>query len=193
MATEPGVLQRLIAVHEGFKQAGLDHAVGGALALSVHVYPPRGTADMDLNVTADPHHPEVVLAALPAEVQVHDTAAEEIRSTGQVRLWWRSATLDTPVDLFLPQHPVYHRLAVQRAEPADFLGTEIKVLTATDLMVFKMLFNRRRDWADIENLVRCGAGDTTEAAGWVAQFVGADDRRLATLSEIIDEVTCERG
>lgn len=190
-ATELGVLERLIAVHLGFDRAGLDHAVGGALALSVHVYPPRGTADVDINVTADPDRPDTVLSALPPQVEVHDSAAAEIRSTGQVRLWWRSPSLDTPVDLFLPQHPTYHQMVVERAEPADFLGTEIKVLTATDLMVFKMLFNRRRDWADIEGLIRCNAGDPDEAASWVAEFVGDDDPRLATLRQIRDEVAAE--
>jgi hypothetical protein len=185
--TEPGILERLRAVHVCFERAGLDHAVGGALALAIYVYPPRGTADIDLNVTADPNRPDVVLSALPGEVKVDTAAAEAIRATGQVRLWWRSPTLDTPIDLFLPQHPTFHYLAVSRAEPADFDGTEIKVLTATDLMVFKMLYNRRRDWADIESLVRCGAGDTAEAGRWVAEFVGANDPRLATLQEIVEE------
>jgi len=38
--------------------------------------------------------------------------------------------------------------------------------TATDLMVFKMLCNRRKDWADIESLLRCSAGDSAEAVEW---------------------------
>ncbi len=62
------------------------------------------------------------------------------------------------------------------------------MLTATDLMVFKMLFDRRKDWADIESLVRAGAGDPAEAADWVAQIVGSTDPRLAKLQEIRDEV-----
>ena len=182
------MLTRLVAVHNGLDKAGLDHAVGGALALAVHVYPPRGTADIDLNVTADPADPERVLAALPGEVQIHPGAADELRSVSQVRLWWRSARLDTPIDLFLPASPVYHRLVVERAQAAIFLGTEIKVLTATDLMVFKMLYDRRKDWADIESLIRCEAGDPTEAADWVAHFVGAADVRLAKLSDLRREI-----
>jgi hypothetical protein len=82
---------------------------------------------------------------------------------------------------------MYHRLVVERARPAVFLGAEIKVLTATDLMVFKMLFDRRKDWADIESLIRAGAGDPAEAADWVAQVVGPTDPRLAKLHEIRDE------
>jgi len=189
--TQSGVLQRLIAVHQHLAAAGFDQAVGGALALSQHVSPPRGTADIDLNITADPAHPVRLLAALPREVEVHAGAAEQLQSSGQVRLWWRSPTLATPVDLFLPQHPTFHHLVVERAEPTDFLGTEIKTITATDLMVFKMLCNRRKDWADLESMLRCDAGDTAEAAEWVASILGADDRRLAQLQEIIDELAEE--
>lgn len=187
-ATTKGVLERLVAVHHSLDKAGLDHAVGGALALAHYVYPPRGTADIDLNLTADPADPGRVLSALPKSIEIHPGAADELRSNSQVRLWWRSAKLDTPVDLFLPASPVYHRLVVERARPALFLGAEIKVLTATDLMVFKMLFDRRKDWADIESLVRAGAGDPAEAADWVAQIVGSTDPRLAKLQEIRDEV-----
>jgi len=189
--TERGILQRLIALHQHLAAAGFDHAVGGALALSQHVSPPRGTADIDFNVTADPAHPERLLAALPREVEVHAGADEHLQSSGQVRLWWKSPTLATPVDLFLPQHPTFHHLVVERAEPTDFLGTEIKTLTPTDLMVFKMLCNRRKDWADIESLLRCGAADTAEAAEWVASILGPDDPRLAQLQAVIDELADE--
>jgi hypothetical protein len=192
-ATARGVLARLIAVHNSLAKAGLDHAVGGALALATYVYPPRGTVDIDLNLIADPSDPARVLSALPRQVQIHPGAGEELRSTSQVRLWWRSAELDTPIDLFLPASPMYHRLVVERAQPAEFLGTEIKVLTATDLMVFKMLFDRRKDWADIESLIRAHAGDTAEAAAWVAQVVGPNDGRLAKLQEIRDEVGADEG
>jgi hypothetical protein len=192
-ATARGVLARLVAVHDSLDRAGLDHAVGGALALATYVYPPRGTADIDLNLTADPADPARVLSALPKQVQIHSRAAEQLRSDSQVRLWWRSAALDTPIDLFLPASPIYHRLVVERAGPAVFLGAEIKVLTATDLMVFKMLFDRRKDWADIESLIRADAGDPAEAADWVAQIVGTTDPRLAKLQEIRDEVSGEKG
>jgi hypothetical protein len=192
-ATANGVLARLIAVHDSLTEAGLDHAVGGALALATYVYPPRGTVDIDLNLTADPSDPARVLSALPRQVQIHPGAAEALRSDSQVRLWWRSADLDTPIDLFLPASPMYHRLVVERAQPAVFLGTEIKVLTATDLMVFKMLFDRRKDWADIESLIRAGAGDPAEAVGWVAQIVGPNDPRLAKLHELRAEVQAENN
>lgn len=175
----PLLLQRLRSVHEALDLGGFDHAVGGAIALAVHVQEPRFTADIDLNVMADADHPEAMLAALPAEVEVTAQAADRIRSDGQVRLFWRNP--DTPLDLFLPQHPTYHALVTARAEPVHFLGDDIKVMSATDLMVFKALFDRSKDWVDIESLVESRAGDLEEAARWMSEFVGDDDPRVARL------------
>lgn len=179
----PTLLVRLRAVNAALTAAGYEHAVGGAIALAVHVRDPRFTSDIDLNVIADALHPEPLLACMPDGVVVHDSAAEEIRSSGQTRLIWPDPM--TPVDLFLPQHPIYHRLVTDRAESADFLGAGIKVISATDLMVFKMMFNRSKDWVDIETLLEAGAGDPTEAARWIADFLGEDDVRLSRLRELV--------
>lgn len=175
----PLLLRRLRSVHEALDREGFDHAVGGAIALAVHVQEPRFTADIDLNVMADAEHPEAMLSALPPEVEVPDHAADRIRRDGQIRLFWRDP--DTPLDLFLPQHPAYHALVTSRAAPVDFLGADIKVMSATDLIVFKTLFDRSKDWVDIESLVESDAGDLEEAARWVSGFVGDDDPRVARL------------
>ena len=66
------------------------------------------------------------------------------------------------------------------------------MLTATDLMVFKMLFDRRKDWA-VESLIRADAGDAAEAGDWVAQIVGPSDQQLTKLQEIRDEVIADSG
>ncbi|WP_244930646.1 hypothetical protein [Nocardioides sp. W7] len=175
----PLLLQRLRSVHEALDRGGFDHAVGGAIALAVHVREPRFTADIDLNVMADADHPEAMLAALPPEVEVTEHAADQIRRDGQIRLFWHDP--DTPLDLFLPQHPTYHALVTSRAQPVDFLGDDIKVMSATDLMVFKTLCDQSLDWVDIESLVENEAGDLEEAARWVAEFVGGDDLRVDRL------------
>jgi hypothetical protein len=64
----------------------------------------------------------------------------------------------------------------------------VPILSATDLLVFKTLFDRRKDWADIEELVRFGKPDVDDARRWIAKIVGPKDKRLAKLAEIVDEV-----
>lgn len=185
----PLLLERLRAVHQHLDVAGFRHAFGGAVALGVHAEP-RATVDLDINVLSDPADPAPVLAAMPPGVEIPPTAVEELRARGQVRLHWPDP--DTPIDLFLPQHPTFHRLVDERAEAADFLGAGVRVISATDLMVFKMLFDRRKDWADIEALLEAGAGDPDEAARWVGEIVGADDHRLVELAQLRAEVAAGR-
>src|SRR6478735_6790712 len=179
----PLLLQRLIDVHRALDRAGFDHAVGGALALAVHVPSPRFTDDIDLNVIADAAHPDRLLASFPVGVEIHVGAAGDLRRDGQTRLFWR-AEPRTPVDVFLPQDPEYHRLVNDRASLADFDGVPIKVLTATDLMVFKMMFDRPKDWVDIQSLIEAGAGEVDEAGSWIETFLGPDDLRLSRLRDV---------
>jgi hypothetical protein len=181
----PLLLTRLRAVHHALDSAGFPHAVGGAIALAIHVREPRFTAHIDLNVTADPRDTASLLGCLPTEIDIHTKAEKELRDAGQTRVIWPDPS--TPVDLFLPQHPTYHRMVVERAVPVDFLGVGIRVVTATDLMVFKMLFNRSKDWVDIEALLEAAAGDPDEARGWVVEFLGTEDARLTRLDRLLAE------
>lgn len=183
----PVLLSRLRAIHAALDAAGFDHAVGGAIALAFHVQEPRFTADIDLNVMADPKFPEPLLACMPEGVEIHRRAAAEIQRDGQTRLMWRDP--ETPVDLFLPQHPTYHRLVNDRAVEATFLGDGIKVLNATDLLVFKMLFDRSKDWVDIESLLANRSGDPDEATSWVAHILQDDgDSRIERLRRLCADV-----
>ncbi|MFC6152427.1 hypothetical protein [Nocardioides yefusunii] len=175
----PVLLRRLHEVSTALTVAGFDHAVGGALALAVHAEP-RFTADIDLNVIADADHPEPLLAALPSDLEPLPEAADQLRATGQVRFHW--ADPNTPLDLFLPQHPTFHAQVAKRAVPYRFAdGVTVKVITATDLLIFKTLFGRSKDFVDIETLGEHGAGDLDEARSWVQEILGdgsAAERRL---------------
>jgi hypothetical protein len=68
------------------------------------------------------------------------------------------------------------------------LDASVPILSATDLLVFKALFDRRKDWADIEELIKFGKPDVDEARRWLVQIVGGRDDRLARLAEIVAEV-----
>lgn len=186
----PLLLTRLQAIHDALDAAGFDHAVGGGIALAHHVEQPRFTADIDLNILADPDHPEHVLAAMPAAILVQEGAADELRSRGQVRLFWPEPT--TPVDIFLPQHHAYHQLVTDRAMLSPYLGEGIKVLSATDLIVFKTLFDRSKDWVDIESMLENGAGDIDEVRIWLTEFLGPDDTRIARLDRLQTRVLQQR-
>lgn len=187
------ILRRLLAVHDALDDAGLPHAFGGAIALAFHVGEPRATSDIDVNITADPDDPEPTLRALPRPVRWSADDASAVQRDGQVRVWWRQDPFDTPLDLFLPQHPRLHELVVRRAERVALLGRTIPILTATDLMIFKVWYDRSKDWVDIEEMLRYAKADHREAAAWITELLGPDDHRLGSLRRRVEEVEAGSG
>jgi hypothetical protein len=180
------VLERAVEVHRLLEAAGVAHAIGGALALAYHVGEARATRDIDLNVSADPDDAAALFRLLPADVPWDAGDVEAVRTTGQVRLWWPHPDGQPPIplDLFFPQSPL-HVLVNQRAERVVMLDDVVPILSATDLMVFKMLFDRRKDWADIEELLRYGKVEVAEARRWLTDVVGPDDPRQRRLDEVL--------
>jgi hypothetical protein len=169
-----------LAIHDALSTAGLPHAFGGAIALAYCTEEPRGTRDVDVNVFAEPGRAAEILAALPTGTAVSAPDIEAAERDGQVRVWWD----DTPIDLFLDVHP-FHAEVAAGVRMVPFAGRSIPVVGCTALVVFKALFDRTRDWADIEAVVDAGAADMTEACTWVQRTLGPDDRaaqRLATLA-----------
>jgi hypothetical protein len=172
--------ERLIAVHESLTSAGFPHAFGGAIALAYCTEEPRGTRDLDVNVFAEPSQASEVLAALPPGVAIAPADVRAAERDGQTRVWWE----DTPLDIFLDVH-AFHREVAEGVRIVPFAGREIPVLSCTALVVFKALFDRTRDWADIEAIAEVGSADLTEAGAWVRRVLGPDSavaRRLASLA-----------
>ena len=172
--------QRLLDVHDALTRAQLPHAFGGAIALAYCTHEPRGTRDLDVNVFVDPTRASEVLAALPDGVAVTDADIQAAAREGQVRVWWE----DTPVDLFLNLHRFHDEVAAA-VRLVPFEDRTIPVLGCTTLAVFKALFDRTKDWADIEEIAAAGALDLASAEASLEQLLGADSpavRRLAALA-----------
>jgi len=171
---------RLLAVHGALEGAGFAHAFGGAIALAYCTQEPRGTRDLDVNVFAEPSRAGEVLAALPRGVTIGSADVRAAERDGQVRVWWE----DTPLDVFLDVHS-FHRQIAAGVRLLPFAGHEIPVLGCTALVVFKAVFDRTRDWADIEAVAEAGSADLAEASAWVRRVLGPDtpiSERLTALA-----------
>lgn len=187
------VLERTVALSGALTAADLPHAVGGALALGYHVAEPRGTRDIDVNVTVDPEEPQPLFQALPGGVVWTEQDVRRAVRDGQVRLFWPvEGEHALPVDLFLPQHAL-HGVVAGRSELVPMLDAQVPVLSATDLTIFKALFDRARDWGDIEALLRYGEVDEAEVARWLVEVVGPDDPRSARFAELCRQVRQSGG
>lgn len=171
--------QRLLAIHDALSAAALPHAFGGAIALAYCTEEPRGTRDLDVNVFVDPSRAPEVFAALPAHVSVARADVQAAEREGQARVWWQ----DTPIDVFLDIH-LFHVEVARAVREVPFMDRTIPVLGCTGLAVFKALFDRTKDWADIEAMLEVEAMDIEEASAWLGRIVGAEHpatQRMASL------------
>jgi hypothetical protein len=178
------LVEQVLELHRAFTAARVPHAFGGALALAYWTEEPRGTRDIDCNVFVPARESGQVLAALPAGVEVPPDTAAQIAATGQIRLWWDR----TPLDLFFDYAPV-HRAAAAGARVVPLAGTDIPVLGPVELVVFKALFDRTKDWADVEAVLAAGSTTPGQVRPALAELVGADDPRLGKLDDAARRAT----
>jgi hypothetical protein len=170
---------RLLAVHDAFELARIPHAIGGAIALGYCTLEPRGTRDLDVNAFVGTERVKDVFAALPKGVAINGLALEQAERDGQVRLWWE----ETPIDLFFSVLE-FHDQVASDVRQVSFEGRSIPVLDCTALAVFKAMFDRPRDWVDIEAMIEARALDLGEASRWVREMAGADSAAARKLTEL---------
>jgi hypothetical protein len=175
----PSLPQKVVAIDEALARARIPHALGGALALAYYAEP-RATIDIDVNVfvsTERWRQLSETLAPLGIAIGIGRNALDR---DGQVRLWWDR----TPVDLFFSYDP-FHDAMREAARRAPFAGTTIPILAPEHLAVCKAIFNRPKDWLDIEQiLVATSPLDRDEIESWLTRMVGTEDERLVRLREI---------
>ncbi|MCX6387549.1 MAG: hypothetical protein NTX07_02320 [Solirubrobacterales bacterium] len=175
----PSLPQKLTRCHEALDSAGVAHAFGGAIALAYWTQDPRGTSDLDLNVFVGLDRIEECLRALPAKVTCDAAARTQLESEGQARLWWD----ETPIDIFLSTVELHSR-AEANIRMVNFDKGTIPVVGPVELAAFKVLFNRTRDWADLESMAEAGTLDAAEVAVALSGLVDSSDSRLQRLTHI---------
>lgn len=172
--------QRILALHDALRRAGLPHAFGGAVALAYWTKDPRGTSDIDVNVFVAKEEARRALAALPDGIAQPPETADRVARDGQVRLWWD----DTPVDLFFDYAQV-HRDAAAHRRTVPFAGAQIPILGPVELAVFKAMFDRLRDWGDLGEMAASGTLDVDAVRAALRPMLDPDDERFARLDDVV--------
>lgn len=185
--TEPSLPDKVIAIHEALRAKRIPHAIGGALALAYYAEP-RSTIDIDLNVFVPPSSsPTVIEALAPLGVKVDDLDQNALERDGQCRLWWG----DNPVDLFFSYDEIHEEMR-KNARQVPFADTALPILAPEHLAVCKAMFDRPKDWLDIEQmLVATDDLDITEIESQLQRMVGAENPRLQRLAELKEKLAIE--
>jgi hypothetical protein len=175
------LVERLFGVHDSLEAAGIPHAFGGAIALAYCTNDPRGTRDLDINIFLPVEDASDVLRRLPGQVKVEDDDLKTVLRDGQVRLRWK----DTPVDLFFNNLP-FHEVVARGVIEVPLEGRTIPVLDASSLVVFKAMFDRTRDWADIESVVEWDRESAADGLAKLADLVGTEEQIYKRLEDLIN-------
>lgn len=169
---EPSLPEKVLAVHGKLSESAAPHAFGGALALAYYAEP-RATIDIDLNVFLSPADYPAVVDALEALGAGDGPSPEVVERDGQCRLWWGR----TPIDLFFAYDALHDAMrGAVRIEP--FANATIPILSPEHLLICKAIFNRPKDWLDIEQIVVTVEDlEAEEILSWLDRIVGRDDPR----------------
>jgi len=169
--------EKIVQLARALAGAGVPHAFGGALALAYYAAP-RGTHDIDVNVFLPPSEATRVFDAIaPLGVAIDRARARrELRARGQTRLLWDR----TPIVLFFAYDALHDR-CLERLRRVPFTeGVELPVLSAEDLALFKVLFDRAKDQADVSGMLYALGPDfdVGYALHWLRRILPAEDERL---------------
>ncbi len=181
---EPSLAEKVVLLHDALTGADVAHAFGGALALA-YWSEPRATHDIDCNLFVGADRVSEVGAALSAlapgcDLEPLDCVPEQ----GQARVWWGR----TPIDLFFAYDPVHDAFAAM-ATNQPFGDRTIPVLSGESLAVCKIVFNRPKDWVDLDALLTVMGPDLDLAVidHWTAHLLPADDERRVCFAALVKE------
>lgn len=83
----------------------------------------------------------------------------------------------TPIDLFFAYDP-FHDAARAARRVVPFADGSIPILAPEHLVVCKVVFNRAKDWVDIDAMLEGDDDlDVAEVVRWVGRIAGDDDPR----------------
>jgi hypothetical protein len=175
--------EKVLALARTLEDSEIPHAFGGALALAYYATP-RGTVDIDVNFFVPTRDAKRVLPSLEALGVSGPSRAEAARleRDGQVRLRWGR----TPIDCFFSYDP-FHDHCMERRRSVPFgEGDAITILSAEDLAVFKVIFDRDKDWDDLRELLYAQAADfdADTALDWLRRILG-DAPRIARFEALL--------
>lgn len=170
-------------ISNDLEQAGIPHAISGAVAMAAHGYV-RATQDLDILVIAS-------AMQLPRVFEIVRTQGFEgedrdlitaIRERYVAALHSGSVT----VEILVPVLP-YHRTLVPRAVSVEVPGGRVPIVTVEDLIVLKMLWHRAKDVPDVHALIATTDGlDRDYMRDTLASILPDGDPRHAEIEDLLE-------
>jgi len=167
MFNDPASMQRVI---DFLNEHNIPYMLIGGLTISIWGEM-RVTHDADFKVAIDmplADFRKLVLEHFPAR----STNIPPHKLSPYVIHFWASPNVaaDILVSIF-----DYEKKAIERAVNAQVLGVPVRVCTAEDFIIHKVIANRGKDWDDIEGILvrQRGKLDLAYIRNWLSQFAEA--------------------
>jgi hypothetical protein len=175
-------LDAALRIAAAFEDAGISYALGGALAYGLWAVP-RATVDVDVNVfVGDDALPAVfqTLTSLGVRIDPNEARVQNERDGMFVGRWdlYR-------IDVFTPS--IEFAWEAERTRIRHRVGErEAWFLSAETIAVFKLLFFRTKDLADLERLVALREElDVAWVRSRIVSMMGESDERVTTWDRIV--------
>ncbi len=148
------VAEVLAAAARWLEAAQVQYALVGGLVIGAWAEP-RVTADVDVIVAATGDRVEEALAqAKPLGFKFEKTRkAAQLRRQGMCRLFYGNRHFDVVCGT-----SAVEIRAIERAVPVRLLGQDVRVVTAEDLILFKLLAARPQDLVDVQRVFQAQRG-----------------------------------
>jgi hypothetical protein len=171
-----------VRVAAALEQAQVPYAIGGAIALTMHGFP-RATRDVDINVFCRAEQLDGALAVLRSAGLAFESA--KALSEAATEGWFIAWDGPIRVDVFVPSIDFSWEAKDSRVQ-LEFLGQRLWFLSAEALCVFKLLFFRSKDLADLEQLALTSRTlDRAAVRAKIAALMGEADERVRAWDDIV--------
>lgn len=162
------LIDSVIAFQGFLKMEGVPVMAIGGIAVAVWGEP-RLTRDIDMKVLVTRENRGQLLSLLRAFTPLQEDSDESFRRLGLA--FFRDSN-GVRIDVLLAD-TIFDETAIGRARDIDFsAGKPIRVCTAEDLIIYKMLSTRAKDRVDVESIIQ-KQGDNLDDAyieNWLVQF-----------------------
>jgi hypothetical protein len=174
-----------VALAQALDEAGIPNALGGAIALAAWGIP-RATVDVDINIFVEEEALGGVFDLLERVLGTQVDRERAMHEHTENGLFVLRSADGLRVDVFTPSIE-FSWEAARTKQRQSVLGAEVSVLASEALAIFKLMFFRSKDIADLERLVATqgSAMDLAYVRHWIADMMGDDDPRVAKWDELV--------
>jgi hypothetical protein len=156
------------------EDAGLDYAIGGALALGVWGAP-RLTNDVDLSIFAPATELDRVGDAFDRAGVIFDRA-DAVRTIERIGMF-KGRLGGIVIDAFMSRHPHMDEMQRRRQRVLGPDGSHLYFVSPEDLCVLKLVYGRDKDIADLERLFAVRPTlDLAYVRSWLSRMPVGSDR-----------------